>query len=282
MPLEFTANINAWHATMDAFHTLAFTVISVTLYGLLKQHKYVLPLTLLISISLILAIELIQPSVGRSASFTDIIYGVVGSFIGLIWIRFHSRSRLTLPALAITTLLVSSNTLTEWLAAYWQAKHVDDIGTFESTLQLRHWRAYGEHNQHQANITRTHTPTIEDNNALQVNTIAGAWSGVIYYANHHDWSHYQAFSLSIYNPTTPFKLGMRLDDSGPSEEYEQRFNSPLNINTGWNTFTFKLSEIKDKVADDDFNLHEIESLRIFSYPDSPAHSFYLDNIILTQ
>src|SRR5947209_2971532 len=87
---------------MDACHVPLFAVLT---WLLVKLCPPVWQLWIVAgAIGVACGAELVQPFVGRSASWRDLVYGLIGVALATVWLRMESRRLLRL---SITALLIA-------------------------------------------------------------------------------------------------------------------------------------------------------------------------------
>ena len=279
---------------MDTSHMVLFAAISLSIYKTLQySKKFFLSssiLTIVISFTLIILIEIIQPIIDRTRSIEDVLFGMIGVLISVFWCKYSPRiTKFThkiifAASLVMVSIIAGNNALLEWYAVYWRDQNMPVLGTFENNIETKLWLAYGGSENKKTTAHRIKINNKTNNKiqsyALRITTVPGQWSGVVYHAGDLDWSIFQVLSFDIFNPEDAYNLGMRIDDSGPSNEYGQRYNRKIEVKNGWNTFRIPLEEIENNVSDGDFNSQQIRKLLIFAGADDPERRFYLDNVRL--
>src|SRR5438874_6511647 len=102
LPLDNSYRALWYGAAMDACHVPLFAVLT-WLLGKLCPPKW-WPWIVAGAIGMACGAELVQPFVGRSASWRDLVYGLIGVALAAVWLRAESpwllRSALTVLLIA--------------------------------------------------------------------------------------------------------------------------------------------------------------------------------------
>jgi len=288
-PLDFGADLPVWHQTLDLAHFFIFALVAWWLVVYLRQRGSRSPylMTFLISTAVMIAIECLQPLVGRSGSLDDVYKGVLGCLLGLAWRRwpYADLTRAGQLGLLIATLLgtvfVSADAARQWWAVYWRSSHFPALAEFDDCAAMPLWLPYGEFQGKAASAECSVLPNATGR-ALKVNTVTGVWSGINYLAGDMDWSGYKRLVLQVYNPGPAIKLGLRIDDSRSRPSYRQRINVVLSVETGEHQIVLNWEQLYREVASGDFDATRIRQLHLFRYPDAAAAQFYIQKVRLTQ
>lgn len=104
IPVDYGANRAAWQATQDVFHLSVFTLFGLWMFQLLRVNgvRSALLMAATVCLTLIVAIELVQPSFGRTSSAQDVAVGATGAGMALLFSYYRATSmslwRKTAPA----------------------------------------------------------------------------------------------------------------------------------------------------------------------------------------
>lgn len=288
-PFARSPNPAAIQKTMDAGHVFAFFMLSSLFYMMFEPRgvKRAVLVSALLSISVMAAIELLQPYVGRTASWVDLEVGLLGGFIALsgmvIWRCMNSRMlRLFHLLLAMTTIVwLTKPALDEWRALWLREQSFPMIGDFEHALAKRLWKASGVANGVYTKASLSDEFVASGNGSLKIETVSGTWSGVSYSAGDQDWRGYEFLTLMLHNPGPPFVLHLRIDDGSiVSPTYKQRYNGHFLMQAGSNSVVIALARIESSPAERALDLSRIRTMVFFTNKKERSRVFYLDDVQL--
>ena len=271
---------------LDAGHFFAFGVFAIAAYaGMLGRGlRHRVSAVVMLSLGLALALEALQSLSGRSAAIGDVVMDMLG--VAVFLAVFVPRRRPAWRRLAVAVFIVMCFVVVSWPAMegyrIWAGRHASPIlGSFETAKDRLMWRPSSPGDWPTARTELDKNWVSEGRSALSVRTQSGAWSGVNYYGYGADWSGYQALHFDIYNPGTPFSLGIRIDDTViKNPTYGQRYNTMLQIRHGWNSVTLTMAQVAAGPAKRRLDLTRIFRLMMFVEPKQPPRHFYLDNVRL--
>ncbi|MGB0582654.1 MAG: hypothetical protein ACPGVU_23455 [Limisphaerales bacterium] len=296
VPMEFPVNTEYWRTLMDVSHLPFFAIFTLASYPFFadrdlpheKKCKYAFGIAAVVSI----AVELLQPSFGRSQSMIDQVYGLTGALFGmfllLMWPRRDQKQAVAMAA--VMTLVFLAVTIGPAWRKYQiiqkRAADIPSLGSFEDVDQLQLWRpnyysftGHGHYNLI-TNMVSQGSFALEVDAALVESK--QEWPGVSYDAGDLDWSGYDALAFDLYNPTDDFLLRLRIDDDGDCSVYESRFNLERFVDNGWNNISIPLSEIENAPPHRKMNLQAIRRVLIFISGHDAPRKFFLDNVRLTR
>lgn len=235
-----------------------------------------------------IAIEIIQPYFGRSASFLDIYYNLVGiSCAGGVFAlsrrKEPAKTRHVAAYIGITLLLASSLFL-PILGAYTlraQDQSLPKLLDFEDTWQQRLWRAGGTG---LASLIKAPSGWEENKStALQITFNPGKYPGFNFAHPPKNWSKYSYLSFEVFSKNdSAHKLTLRIHDDAHSQDYADRFNKTLEIKRGLNKIEIPLSEIQNAPNSRAMALDEIAGMALFMVQPEGSPSLYFDNLALHQ
>jgi hypothetical protein len=231
-------------------------------------------------------VELVQPSVGRTASAQDLLNGMAGIAVAAggayVWGRGHGTALRGLHLLVTGILLwvVSMPLVSEWRAYRWQARNFPVLGDFEDAEERVFWKPLGTVHGRETAITSIAEHATRGERSLRVRSLPGTWSGVSYLPREDDWKGYRMFAFDVFNPGPSFPLLVRIDDDGDTSEYSQRFNKRLRVSQGWNRLRIPLAEVEAGPKGRRLKLACIRAFYLFVAPQQPSRLFYLDNVHL--
>lgn len=272
---------------MDAGHGFAFMLLS-SLFYLAVEHRGKLRAAMisgLLSIVLMLGIEWLQPYVGRTASWADIQFSLLGMFIALsgvlVWRSLKSPLLRAMHILfcVMAVVWIVRPVWHEWHPLWLREQQFPLLGDFEHQLELRLWRAHGQH----AQVSLSDQHVVSGVNALQVKINKGVWLGVRYAAGDQDWRKYKSLAMTLYNPGASFKMNIRIDDNvNTFPEYSERYNAQFQIREGISTLLIPLVDIAAGPKSRSLDLSRIRKMILFLSKNEQPRLFYLDNVRLTR
>ncbi|MDH5301520.1 MAG: VanZ family protein [Gammaproteobacteria bacterium] len=287
-PFAERADSQVWHDLQDYAHLFAFFILSFSCYALLCRFhvthaKRFVPL---ICVLIIFAVEIIQPMVGRTASWVDVQFGLLGVGVWWLWQAWSTRVRGGQRAALVVMLLVvvivpGWSALQGVYSLVWRWQQAPILGDFESSLDLHLWRAYGRQGDQRAIAIQSADQSRHGSYSLLLQTLPKVWSGVRYEAGDRDWSAYQRLNFSIYLAGAQSAgIGMRIDDQRRSPEYAQRVNIGLKLQPGWNDISMDMAELDQRVQSRTFDWTAVRYLYFFVSPEQSALQLYIDNVYL--
>jgi uncharacterized membrane protein YuzA (DUF378 family) len=235
-----------------------------------------------------IAIEIIQPYFGRSASFLDIYYNLVGigcagGVFALSLRKSKAKARHVAAYTAIALMLASSLFLPV-LGAYTlraQEQSLPQLLNFEDAWQQRLWRTGGT-----GLTSLIKAPSGWEENqstALQVTFNPGKYPGFNFAYPPKTWSGYSHLSFEVFSKLdTDRKLTLRIHDDAHSQDYSDRFNRTLEIKPGLNKIEIPMSEIQNAPRSRAMALDEIAGMALFMVQPEGSPSLYFDNLTLHQ
>ncbi len=285
VPFGSSANPVAVMKTMDAGHAFAFILLSGLFYLTVEPYGEwrAIVFSMVISVLLMVAVELVQPYVGRTASFADVQMGLLGVFLalsGLIVWRRQSRQLFKvvhLLLLVLTLVWVVQPALNEWRAVWLRDQQFPVLGGFESDLEKRLWKAHGIGTA--TSFSDKHV--VVGSNSLKTKTTDSTWSGVRYSAGDQDWRGYQFLNIGLYNAGEPFKLNIRIDDGvSNSPDFGDRYDGQYRVNVGANTLLIPLADVASGPKSRLLDLGKVRKMILFLSRKETRREFYLDDIRL--
>lgn len=229
--------------------------------------------------------EIIQPLTGRSTSWTDLLNGVLGAIFGVCFTRLllaQRKLRDCFLCIGFGFVCLIYVLIPAWQAyrlVKWQSDNFPLISDFESEKDLKLWKLYTINQSVPSKIVIRKGKAISGNHSLQIKANEASWVGISYVGEKFVWDFYNNFSFSVYNPSNPFKLSVRIDDK-KAPNYDNRFNYSVLIEKGWNSINISLADIKNGVKGRGFDVNNIHRFLIFVGGSDLPVIFYIDNIRL--
>ncbi len=270
--------LNSGH--LPAFATLMFVIWLVLPDS--RSNAYRLRRAIGVSSILVVAIEIAQPMVGRTASSWDLFHGLAGILLVAVVIGLRGRVKRVLfwPAGALV-----GSFLVGWLAVpaagvAFDIKAFEEqfpvLGDFEAEHEMRWWRASNGGRAEDTRVERSEEYAATGAHALKVVTGKGTWAGVTMPAAVPDWRGHESLALHLYNPGEGFVLHLRIDDARDGRGFHQRFNAVTDIGHGENLVEFELNGQRNPR----FRFEAVTRLILFTGRRQPSRTFYLDQVQL--
>ncbi|MEK0449328.1 MAG: hypothetical protein RL088_1596 [Verrucomicrobiota bacterium] len=229
------------------------------------------------------AVEIIQPLTGRSASTTDLINGIAGILLAFILLASADSKRRTairLMLIPLGAICLASAFLPAWhesAGMRWRMANFPLLADFETDAELRLWPASGDG----TSADRSPAHPSHGQFSLQVKTAPSAiWPGVRLNAGGRDWSAYSTLAFDIWNDGPEFVITARVDDDFPHKEREDRFYRDLQLAAGWNRIRIPLSEIEPSPRARRLDLRAIRTVAFFIDAPKAAHTIHIDHVRL--
>lgn len=223
------------------------------------------------------AIELVQPLVGRSASWGDWFVDGAGALLGGTWaLRSGMPGRRTLLVLAGTVvaaaLAVPAASLVDRALAL---RAFPVLGDFESPLETLRWNR-GVRTDERAR-TGTH--------ALRIELLPGPWSGATLERSFGDWNRARSFAFSVYVPPEdpPLRWVVTVRDRtgwARGDAASDRFDHVFVLGPGWNDLEIPVEDIRRAPAGRMLDLDDLTSVIFFTPQPRAPRTVYLDAVRL--
>mgnify|MGYP000488702925 CR=1 FL=1 len=302
-----------WRAMQDSSHTLVFflgTYLSLrcmTALRLFPSFTNGARIALVLSLSFIagITIEIVQPFFGRSASFLDIWYDLLGCTAGalIFYLRVHlpnqerqnhtqehpsndhekSRSAFKKAGLTLTTLALLS--ISCILPAYYsrvltlQDTAMPVLFNFDADWEKEFLRL-----QAGAHLSIVDAPkgwAKHDSKVAKLTLSSQQYPGLTFRDLPQDWSKYQFLKLEIFSKQSPTNaITLRIHDQQHNNRYQDRFNLSLKLSAGLNEIKIPLRNVSLAPTNREMNLQQIAGMAIFTIKPQSLSSIYLDNIRL--
>ena len=285
--IESVENQNLfWGPLHDSAHAFAAFLLTSLTISLLKPELQATGLKLAqiggAFFAAGIALELIQPAFGRSASFTDIYYNFVGIVCALA--MAGSRHLNTIPKLSIRlvslAILLSSLTVPVFGAATLSKRNqaIPSLLNFEDSWQRRLYRAGGR-----ANLSLISNPTGWKNGstALKVDFPTTKYPGFSVPHIFPDWRAFHSLKLSVFSKNEEIiYITLRIHDKQHDHDYTDRYNQRLEIKPGINQIEINLEEVQNKPEGRQMEMEKIAGLAIFAVSPEETFSLYFDDLRL--
>ncbi len=274
-----------WRALWNAGHLVFFGLLGlcVGLWLLAKGRapsRYFWAGSVIAVLLASLLIEWLQGQWGRQASWLDVCNNLLGFCLGLAWcprpgrvqpVLLWLRLALLLPALPAVWPIVLGAAL-QWQQA-WQFPH---LAGFETKLEVGAMRG---------DIALSHKHVSQGHSSVRIQLSPAPYSGVFIRRFAGDWSAYQWVLMDLYNPDAePLRLSLRISDRqherSQRQHYEDRFNTHLLLQPGWNLVRVPLTQVRAAPRGREMAMGQIDTLGLFATGLPQARQIYWDNLRL--
>lgn len=264
-------------AIWDLLHAPLFFGISCLFYRLLPEKGSRIRRVLIAAFLALVAgglVEVIQNFTGRSPSLKDFIINAVGIAFAIMWLlhgKCSSKAGMfrffTAAAVALWFCLWPAWSMT--MAEALHRRHLPEIGAFSHWAGHRLWRAQGN--------AVIEFP--EREHRLKVIIGDGNFGGVSFRPGAQDWSSYGNVELMIFNPGTPFLLGIRIDDSS-SQHNALWFSTAVEVEQGASRLQISLPKRRGNGEGKEIDLSIVERLALFTVDEIESREFFVDSAFL--
>lgn len=271
---------------MDAVHVPYFAAITVLITFCIRHCSWrnrVLAASLCVLVWAG-AVELIQPLTGRTRDIIDFRNGAIGVSIAAAALLSRRGRPILVLAGTIALGYALAPTWREYKAERERTLGFPMLGDFEKAFELKLWITpdSGEPPPHFTQIARSAAYASHGRYSLEVTITGGGRGanglpGVRFLADGQNWSAYRMLAFDVFNPGSPFELGLRLDDAN-STDRTNRYNGSVQVVAGWNHFSLSLARIAGE-PEKGLDLRKIRRLLFYTDGESDR-KFYLDNVRL--
>ncbi len=290
LPLGSNRDSPLMRAIFDAGHFPllgVFTAVCFVLLAVGRFARFRLGAAVLLGLLAALAVELVQPWIGRTSSVRDFLIGLLGVFTTAtavwVWRRPGIGLRLFhVVVVAVLAMMVLQPTWHEFQAARWRRQHFPLLADFEDPVELRLWSPRGNSLSVPSTMTSSADRSSFGEGSLKIQTARGQYGGALYTAGRQDWEDFGSLVFDLYNPGKPFSLLLRIDDSGDCTQRESRFNRDFTVESGWSSFRVAVSDIREGPKHRELNMSEIARVILVARRSSTPRIFYLDHVRLEE
>ena len=251
----------------------------VSRMSLAWQWAIILVTTLLLGVS----IEFMQYGTARTPDTGDVLRGLTGSFLVLVFGSLGSklqpaRRRLSLQFSVLVLLLIqlwpaTKSLIDEAIARY----QFPLLSGHETPFEIDRWAG-------NARLSVETMASISAGKLLKLSLTTDQYSGAALNYFDGNWTSARTLKISLYNPDTdPLPITCRIHDLqhvDGDEEYEDRFNRSFLLMQGWNHIEINLDEVKESPANRNMDMSRIRGLGLFVVSLPAPRILYLDNVRL--
>ena len=257
---------------------IAFFVVATVAYSHFRPFKSTLQVFYYLASVLILSfiIEGAQSTFGRSMSTMDILRNLIGCALAL-W--FVAR-----PFLHISVISFLSFVLAIDLAGLAAAGYTDFliqtrkpiVEDFESEFSIARWNG---------NLVSSTEHVFAGQYSGKVIFLPSKYPTVMLFPTLQDWTGYTRFEMTIFNPENePMDINIRLHDKmhalSSAQQYNDRFNAVFELQSGWNTLSYRLEDIQNAPTSRAIDMNAIYALGLFLHDTQSTTELYFDEFIL--
>ena len=275
-------------------HTAFFCALTLSLLPLIQQHwpdrwrraPYYWLILSLAGLILSLLIETIQHWVGRQFAWLDIGFNLFGVWVILLWwpdSRPRGLVRWPVQTLVVVVLLAAS-----WQAAqtYQDRSRLQQqqplVFDQSQSRAISYWEgAVGWAPEWPGPEIARPDPALP---LVQLKFSTDRFSSAMLTQLPHDWSGYDQLSFNLYNPeASALDVRLRINDHAHeigNQEYEDRFNTGLSVEPGWNRFDIALAEVRSAPAQREMDMQTIRRVGLFTTQLTKPALLYLNDLRL--
>ncbi len=283
-----------WQEVQNTGHTLLFAVVAVLVLLLLQDSTVMFrPASLklyivagLVSLLLGVLAEFVQQLIGRDSSASDIMRDLTGIVTGLglcasldsrlrsLWLK--SRKIVKVGIIALTLCVISAGLLP---LVYLSAAYLQRNEAFPVILNLKEKWAIPFIQTKKAVVQASVANDVTRSVPVQFNP--GIYPGVSMIELYPDWSSFKMLTLDIYSEQVEaFDLVVRIHDERHNNDYTDRFNKRLKIESGENLFHISLQEIERAPMGRKMDMAKMSTLVLFAGEVTVPIRFFLGTIRL--
>jgi len=286
-----SSSFGLWVAVGDAAHFPLLAGFTLLLFRLLAnrddEDRPAYRLVGTVGCATAIAIELVQPMVGRTAGAWDALVGCLGviAAIGGVKLSVAGSSTALRTFYGVTVLALAAALLfpvgLEWREIEWRRGNFPVLADFEDEIELRLWQALPDGTDAPTLLERSREHAVAGEHSLEVRTNENGNPALMYVLGGQDWRRFRTLTWSVYNAGEPFHMTIRIDDAAEPADFGSRFYRGMTVQRGANRFELTIDEIRRGPRDRELDLARIERLMLF-VRQGPLRRFYLDDVRLTS
>lgn len=232
-----------------------------------------------------ISIEILQPLVGRSASFLDIWYDLLGTSAAVVlhlasktgttwakraWLGLGVLGLLLISAIQPLYYLKFERLRAELFPVLFNFEHDWEREMF-NTNQGAHHSVVDAPSEWQGNAGKV----------LRLDINSGSYPGLRLQHFEADWRQYRTLAIDIFvKKALPQPLNLRINDASHNQKYADRLNKKLNLHPGMNKVFIDLNQLLSAPAGREMDLSRMQKIILFSQQPGRPFSLYIDNIRL--
>jgi hypothetical protein len=269
----------------DFFHFPLFAAIAAALLAWWPRkgsHVTKAGIVTAMAVGLAALVELIQPYVGRTAAWDDLLLGTAGGVaVVAVYVGLRSASSLLkrcLGSIATILFLIAMAPLVLIVADRYSAKRAFPlVDSFERITEPGRWQPEG------CTIAQVkeHATDGEYSLMLKVDESGTPYPSIFLTDGPMDWRGYRRFALDVYLAGEESRsLWIRADDM-PHPKYWERSQTVVELKPGHNTIWIGLSAFSVTPSGRLLDLSHIQTIVLFLDHPEPNDTIYIDKLLLS-
>ncbi len=262
---------------MDALHFPAGFVLFIIIYLTQPNRKYTAHILLIMASLMFAAVELLQPYVGRTASWGDFGISLLGVLMAWLWAIGKQQSK-KLTSFIIIPIVIGGALwlLKPGVTAAWRAYQIHQlfpiIANFETPahrLIIPLWRS-------NVNEIAYNKNSPDEGHYLFYSKRGNRWSGLGLKIIQQNWSHHTELCFDAKGQLPNTQLYIRFDDQSSSNS-QTSSTQKIAINPNWGNYCINIQQLMT----DEKRTIEISSMKkliFFIDGKLPSKSFSIDNV----
>lgn len=229
-----------------------------------------------------IGIELIQNDYNREMDRRDLLRNLIGSWLVIAWHPLLMPERRTsfskgVMAATVTLLLCFELGATGMVAArQWQVHHQLPL-----LYDFSHQDTDGFWTGRLA-VSADHS--VNHTQSLKIELGTDTYSGVSLNNLPADWRGFERLTITLFNPSSDsLALTLRINDVAHDRSdhaYNDRYNTRLTLNPGFNTFTRKLADIENAPEGRTMDMSQVRRMGLFAVRLPAPRTVYLSELRL--
>jgi VanZ family protein len=263
-------------------HVLVFGLIALLTYRVIVNFKISLNRRFaawLITMALGLMVEIVQLGMkGRYFELGDLLNDGIGALAFLIFFSEHKSRYITWMARISSVLifiLAGVPFYTALIREYNYRQQFPFISSFENILESSSWV------MDNAEIKRSKAHAAKGLYSGMISFFPGEYSTLCNEDLIENWAGYKMVAMDIYLPGEKgLKIMLRINDRKHNQNYDDRYNSRIELEPGWNHIKINLDDIEKSPANRPMDMSAITKICIFASNLTEPQTAFLDNIRL--
>lgn len=274
--LVFPQLINSGHAFVFFCANLFLLRLLLGLFGTFKQISFIS----IFSITVGLAIELVQPYFGRDKSILDFSYDVLGVTFSALFFAQKSASATKIKVLLLSMFVGISSFIPLYkMELWWKVNQSPALLNFERSWEDQVYSLDKDVSLQKIKASKLFNA--EGHAGKLIINSAEMYAGLSLNHAKNNWSEYSTLSweiVSLYD--RPISLTLRVHDSIHNYEFSDRFNETFTVVPGLNSFEVDLNRIKTAPVSREMRMDQIRNIKFFLIQPEMNTILYIDNIQL--
>lgn len=255
MPLDNSYQARWYGEVLDAGHVPLFGLLALFLAGYVWPQKKAW--MLILAVVLACGAEFIQPLVGRSASWRDAAYGLLGVAAAAVWLRTDWSWMLRLAIVAGLLAWPGWRTGTYVLDALWAWQSFPELAISRSPWEERRWELQG------VRMSKTASGA----QRMQVSPNKSHGSSAVLYPVVRDWTAYETLDVSFEFEGEPLLFLISVRDGKKLPPELPRFDLWRRYPPGRHDVRIDLAELARGGDFPPIELNRVQSFHLVAYSD---------------